>query len=285
MPTQDPGPATTTKLTRVPATEPTSLPPANAPTDPLVAAPMTEHPSSRAQRATVIYNGGQLNVRANNSSLNQILRSISQQTGLKITGGVQDQRVFGNYGPGSTSSVLATLLDGTGTNLLLLEGNTTTPPELILTARGGGPTPPNPNAPGFDDGADETQPTPPQDFQRPQQTLAPGSAGNGELPQSGAGGPRPIAQPLNNVLGNSANTTPTASDIPTAQSIPIDSVSTPSTAVASPGIVDSTNPPPAGSTTGTTPNGPAPTPEQIYQQLLKLQQQQANQAPANNTPQ
>ena len=97
-------------------------------------------------RAEVTYTAGQLFVSANNSSLNQILHDIAHETGMKITGGVADERVFGQYGPAAPSKILRTLLDGTGSNMLLLEATRTTPAELILTPRRGGPTPPNPNA-------------------------------------------------------------------------------------------------------------------------------------------
>lgn len=99
------------------------------------------------QYAPVTYRDGQIEVHANNSSLNQILRSIARLTGLKIDGGVADQRVYGAYGPAPAATVLATLLDGTGTNLLLLEGSASTPGRLILSPRGGGAAPPGPDSP------------------------------------------------------------------------------------------------------------------------------------------
>jgi hypothetical protein len=92
------------------------------------------------------YANGLLTVSASNSSLNQILRDISRETGMKITGGVLDERVFGQYGPEPTAQVLNSLLDGTGSNMLLVGSNGATPAELVLTPRSGGVTPPNPNA-------------------------------------------------------------------------------------------------------------------------------------------
>jgi hypothetical protein len=98
------------------------------------------------QPAQVTYTNGKLLVSASNSSLNQILRDISRETGMKITGGVTDERVFGQYGPDAPAKILAQLLDGTGSNMLLLQATATTPAELILTPRHGGPSPPNPSA-------------------------------------------------------------------------------------------------------------------------------------------
>ncbi len=116
------------------------------------ALPLT--PAQRpAHRAEVIFKDGQLSVSAENASLNQILREIGRQTGIAISGGVAEERVFGKYGPAPASDLLATLLDGTGSNVLLIPGEDGAKGQLILTPRHGGPTPPNPNAPGFDDDA------------------------------------------------------------------------------------------------------------------------------------
>jgi hypothetical protein len=103
------------------------------------------------KRAQVSYVDGRLSVSAENSSLNQILREIASDTGMKITGGVADERVFGQYGPAPTGQVLAALLSGTGSNMVLAHRDPDAPAELILTPRQGGPTPPNPNAAVFDD--------------------------------------------------------------------------------------------------------------------------------------
>jgi hypothetical protein len=263
----------------LPPTPPTALPAGNALPAPIAATPNAtpDQPATRPHRAQVTLLNGQLNVRANDSSLNQILHAISRETGLKITGGVKDQRVFGDYGPASTSSILATLLDGTGTNIVLLEGDATTPPELILTPRGGGPTPPSPTDPGYVDDSIEATAAPspqPQAIQTQSQQYTPQTSG-----------PASIPQPLNNVNGSPLNTSPTASTLPTTNSVPTDSLPTPSTTPATSGIVDAPNPPAPGSTTGTAPNG-ALTPDQVYQQLLKQQQQQqqSNPQPPPSTP-
>ena len=159
----------------LPPTPPTTLPgqttPAHATpaqTTPAQTTPGTPAaltpPPNPPHRAEVLFAHGQLQVRADNSSLNQILRSIAHLTGLKITGGVQEQRVFGNYGPGPLSAVLATLIEGTGSNIFLLGGNATTPPELILTSRSGGAEPPSPTSPAYamyDDANDHDAPVAP----------------------------------------------------------------------------------------------------------------------------
>jgi hypothetical protein len=70
---------------------------------------------------------------------------------MKISGGVTDERVFGHYGPAQPAEILAELLDGTGSNMIIEQRDPSAPAELILTPRQGGPTPPNPNAHAFDD--------------------------------------------------------------------------------------------------------------------------------------
>ena len=113
--------------------------------------PIPLTPSQRPpQRAQVTNADGSLSVSADNASLNQILRQIATDTGIKITGGVADERVFGHYGPAAPAQVLATLLDGTGSNMILVRQDGANLSELILTPRQGGPTPPNPNAAAFD---------------------------------------------------------------------------------------------------------------------------------------
>jgi hypothetical protein len=133
------------------ASQAASTLPATPPTAPLLPEiPLT--PQQRPpQRAQVTYADGTLSVSADNSSLNQILRQIANDTGIKITGGVSDERVFGQYGPADPAQILAALLDGTGSNMILVHREGEAQAELILTPRQGGATPPNPNAHAFDD--------------------------------------------------------------------------------------------------------------------------------------
>jgi hypothetical protein len=112
-------------------------------------------PAAAEHHVEVDYADGMLAVRATNAGLNEILREVGRKTGMKITGGVPDDRVFGNYGPSTPPLVLDALLDGTETNMLLVndaKGGS----ELILTSRHGGATPPNPNAARQTNEAEET---------------------------------------------------------------------------------------------------------------------------------
>ncbi|ADW69505.1 hypothetical protein [Granulicella tundricola] len=158
---------------QTPAPHPSTLP-ATPPTTPQPAPTPAYQPPAppAASRATITWTAGQLSVVADNSSLNQILRDISRQTGLKITGGVQDERVYGTYGPAEPATVLATLLTGTGSNMLLRQPTGNAPQELVLTPRQGGPTPPSP-ASSHPDDADENAIVPPPRPQRPPMPFAP----------------------------------------------------------------------------------------------------------------
>lgn len=149
--------------------------------------------SPTGHRAQVVYSRGELKIAADDSSLNQILRDIGRQTGMKITGSVNDDRVYGTYGPGAPSDILAALLEGTGSNMLLRETAEHAPEELILTPREGGVTPPNPNARGYDDDSavrDEPQ-NQPAPIQPPEPAPEPAAdraaAGGVANPPTGAG--------------------------------------------------------------------------------------------------
>jgi hypothetical protein len=172
----------------LPATPPTALPGQVAPGSPQATPPAPDPP----RHAEVILTHGLLRIRADNSSLNQILRSISHITGMKITGGVEEQRVFGTYGPAPLSTILATLLDGTGANILLLGGNAGSPPELILTSRAGAPEPPGPNSPTYamyDDSSDRSNRVAPAAAQPP------GTAPATPTPPASASAPATSAPP------------------------------------------------------------------------------------------
>lgn len=226
-----------------------------------------ERPRHHAQ---VTCGNGMLTVRADNSSLNGILRSIASCTGMKITGGVIDQRVYGSYGPAAPATVLATLIDGTGTNMLLQETASDQPAELILTPRMGGASPPGPSTVP-DDAVEENsavaapqpsrgQPVQPADSGQnmgnmPREATSGYSGQDNQtpVPQASNGsavtGPVSIPQPINNVNGSPNNVSPSASTYPTTDSVSSDSLPTPSTTPSTNGIVDAPNPPAAGSDT------------------------------------
>ena len=250
--------------------------PVNAPTGPgAVAAARSgaggESASRGARLAEVEYTGGLLHVTAGNSSLNQILREIGRLTGMKITGGVQEDRVFGTYGPAPASEVLAKLLDGTPSNFLIVENDQAGPAELILTPRRGAASPPNPNA-----AAAEEQDREPQQPAGNQQNSQ-GFFLNGQGQPQGSGGPPAAAgglPPSNGgqtgaPVGGGANLGTTPGAFAGFGQTPTDATAQPAAGNSS---VDASEP--------QSPNGVS-TPQQIYEQLQKLrQQQQATPTPA-----
>lgn len=217
----------------LPPTTPTTLP-AASPTAPPPSSPIVA--TSAVRRAEVSYVQGQLEIAADDSSLNQILREIGRLTGMTITGGVADQRVFGKYGPAAPPDILTSLLQGTGSNMLFLNGESNAPAQLILTPQQGSVTPPNPNAPAFDDDTSEAQTPSPS------------------VPSPGEPASRPAYAPGIPIPGRGRG--------PIIQSQDSPALSTATT--ADPG----TNPPPSDNPPS--PNG-VQTPQQIYQQLLQLQ--------------
>lgn len=98
----------------------------------------------------VQYREGQLTIMASNSTLGDILRAVRQQTGASVdVPGNATERVVGQFGPGPARDVLASLLNGSHFNYVLL-GSAENPVALdrvILTSRsgaGGGSEQPEP---------------------------------------------------------------------------------------------------------------------------------------------
>jgi hypothetical protein len=222
LPAQSPRPAQAKPPASTPASSALPATPITTPEPPPV--PLT--PSQRPpQRAQVTYADGTLSVAADNASLNQILRQIAGDTGIKITGGVTEERVFGHYGPGDPAQVLAALLDGTGSNIILVHHDGDAASELILTPRQGGPTPPNPHAAAYNERSE------PDDL--PSQSMQPRPS----VPIQG----NPVIPPA--IPGTAPGASPTNSSQP-----------------------------------DNNPNG-VKTPQQIYEQLQRMRQQQQQSNP------
>jgi hypothetical protein len=129
--------------------------------------------------ATVVYDSRGLSIVASNSSLSQILKDVSTDTGAKVEGlgadpRMTDQRIFGTYGPGPARDVLSQLLDGSGYNILMVgDRGQGTPRRIVLSTQGGSaaqntannaPTPPSNEDSDTDQSAPEPeveQPPPP----------------------------------------------------------------------------------------------------------------------------
>jgi hypothetical protein len=158
-----------------------AAPVAVAPPDP----PPPDWPANdQPSEATVTWDSHGLRVVAANSSLSQIMKAISTQTGATLEGFGKDERVFGIYGPGTARDVIRQLLDGSGYNVLMVgDQGQGTPRQIILTAQSGAsPTGPkagnqNPNEEDneAEEQAQEPEPPPPPQPQPP----APSSAAPG----------------------------------------------------------------------------------------------------------
>ena len=209
----------------IPPTAPTQPASASAPSTP------ASQPPQAVRQAQVAYTAGRLQVNADDSSLNQILREIGRVTGMKITGGVAEERVFGSYGPADPSTVLSALLNGTGSNMMLRLDSSRRPEELVLTPRQGGPTPPNPSASRYASREDDLPPDRKYGRPRPIDRAGPPASAQNPAPTV----PQPAPQP---------STGPPVSPSPGADT-----------------------------TTQQSPNG-VKTPQEIYDQLMKMQQQQ-----------
>ena len=253
----------------IPVTAPTGMAPA-AGVSPGVTPVGPQAGLKPAHRAEVTYGGGKITIAADDSSLNQILREIQRKTGMKITGGVAEERVYGTYGPGSLAEVLAGLLDGAGSNMMLVGAEPGAPAELILTPRQGNATPPSPSALAGDDPEERPQFVPQPTRQPVVVPVMP--------PDLGAATPAPVP-----------NGAPAGADGAVAASVTAAQAADP--ALTPPQIVPAADNSSTGSGTGSngsaaanapdagnpqSPNG-VKTPDQIFQQLLQMQQQQKQQ--------
>lgn len=91
--------------------------------------------------ASVRFANGQLSIHATNASLSEILFQIQKVTGAEIAipAGTEQQRVAGDFGPGTASQVLGDLLNGSGLNFVVV-GSAVDPTQLrnvILSRKDG----------------------------------------------------------------------------------------------------------------------------------------------------
>ena len=125
--------------------------PAPQPTPPPPPSTLEQLPTSAPQ---VSFQNGQLVIVARNSTLGDVLRAVRNQTGANVEIPANaTERVVGRFGPGPARDVLASLLNGSHFNYVML-GSATNPNALdhvIVTGKAGEVTAP----------ASPSQPTPP----------------------------------------------------------------------------------------------------------------------------
>lgn len=139
--------------------------------------------------ASVVWDANGLRVNASNSSLQQILKDVSTQTGSKVEGAVPDQRVYGDYGPGQARDVLSELLQGSGYNVVLAgDLGKGAPREIVLSPRpAGGQNVQGANVNRQQPDAEDEAPEPPEDQPPPpvnpplQMQSRPGFGPNGPI--------------------------------------------------------------------------------------------------------
>ncbi len=155
----------------------TTAPPAAE--DQAAAQPPSPPPTLAQLPATppqVSFQGGQLTISAQNSTLGDILKAVRVQTGATIDlPGTAPERVVGHFGPAPPRDVLASLLNGSHFNYLLL-GSPTDPAALdrvILMAKSGSPVESTP-APAVEQASGSNQNV----FARPMTPMAAPGGGN-----------------------------------------------------------------------------------------------------------
>jgi hypothetical protein len=166
--------------------------PVAVPPQPTVAPSLLEQP---ATPATVSAHNNELTVKADNSSLSQILHQVSSATGMKLDGLGGDERVFGSFGPGAPREVLTSLLNGTSYNILMVgDLPNGAPRQLLLSNRAGGAPPPPANAnanqnqthTGDEDNPDDTASPDDSDDTSPPMQYTPPSIAPAEPPPTNA---------------------------------------------------------------------------------------------------
>ena len=214
----------------------------------------------------VTWDGALLAIQAGGDSLRNILGQVARSTGMKITGGVPNEQVYGTYGPGPVQSVISMLFDGLYVNVMLVNDSPVKPKELILTARTGGPSLPLPAQPLT--AADSVQPAVAQPAQGQDAQVQADRAGR-RTPPSTFGQQPVVGQPVTDQQQQ-----PLAQGLPTpAQGTPV----LPLGAAQENGVTTKNGVTTDANGTPVSPNGTL-TPEQIFQELRQRQAQQ-NAAP------
>jgi hypothetical protein len=167
--------------------------PAAGPTGPAAtpkAPPASQDPAwpanNKPSPATVVWDSQGLRIQANNSSLDQILHDVAADTGATVDGMSQDERIFGEYGPGPARDVLSQILDGSAYNMIMIgDSGHGTPRQILLSSRTPG-TAKSDAAHGGNTNEDSEVEEPPEPQPEPVQ----------EQPQ-----PQPQPQPIQNPFG------------------------------------------------------------------------------------
>ncbi len=221
--------------------KPSAAIPATAPTQSVSDLPSARPNAVATNTITaseVTWDGTNLTIESSGEAMPELLGRVAHETGMKITGGVPDERVYGKYGPGPVQVILGNLFDGLAINMMLVNSGPTRPKELLLTVRSGAPTPPSTRQV-----SDNYQPRhQPQPIQPIAQQPPPGSPQQRPFDPAGQSAFPASAPPAGDSTVNNSGTPTTSTDSGQPQS----------------------------------PNG-VKTPEQIFEELRKRQQQSSTQ--------
>jgi hypothetical protein len=123
----------------------------------------------------VFFRDGLLRIKANKANLSEVLFAVQQQTGAQvaIVAGAEQEQVVGDIGPASAPEVLASLLNGSKFNYLIVSAanDPRKLEQVILTPKPSGPMPPPP--PHHEEDDDDVAPPPPTVQTPPQHNLQP----------------------------------------------------------------------------------------------------------------
>lgn len=118
--------------------------PAPTPATPTAATSTAAAPTSAipvaAQHASVTYANGQLKIDAENLTLATVLKMVAEKTGavIEVPPGAGTERVFDHIGPGRPEDVLASLLNGSAFDFVIVGSpqGAHVPTQVLLTLRG-----------------------------------------------------------------------------------------------------------------------------------------------------
>lgn len=149
-------------------------------------------------KPSVTWDSQGLRIQATNSSLHEILNQVSADTGAKVEGIGTDERVFGEFGPGTARDVISQLLHGSSYNVLMIgDQGAGTPRQIVLSTRRTGTTPGSANRPVQQDSPDEDVPDQPEADDTPvQPPMVNGRPPMQMVPQGPPGAPRTPQQVL-----------------------------------------------------------------------------------------
>jgi hypothetical protein len=169
---------------------------------PVLAPPFPEPPkwpvNDSPNKPSVTWDASGLKIQANNSSLHDILNEVSSDTGAKVEGIGADERVFGEYGPGTARDVISQLLHGSSYNVLLIgDQGAGTPRQIVLSTRRSGTNQAQANQPPPQDQPDEDVSDQPEVDEQPQQPpMINGRPPMQGVPEGPPGAPRTPQQVL-----------------------------------------------------------------------------------------